>query len=501
MPEYGLTSSGPNIKRLDVIEEQIHTELSEKWGVNTRKNPESFLCHLIRNIADQLADLWVYGSDVYYSQYPNSAEGKNLDNAVQYGGIIREPAKKSYYKVICFGVKNATIPAGTLIASDTIPQVDLVNQESVTILDTDCSGFSVTMSSGSPSVIGYQVHRAGDEYSIGYSAIRNPNETDESLLNRFITDSNTYPANPLSAEVVSDNPKTLRLVAKNLTSPYSILNLYGFDLVNIGKLANFETVETGNIYLANGTITKIINPVAGLQSVINVGDYIAGQDIETDTELRQSYIDKIFVRSSRMIESIRSNILDTVQGVESCSVYENDTNVTDEFGRWPHSVEVVVDGTFDSTAMAQAILDSKAGGISTYCDAEHGGVEVTLPGDYGEDIVIRYQRPEEVYVWYKVVVKFAEGMHTPPNYDELVQKTLIECMSKLKAGDDVTPQRFLQSLYEEVPGVDYFDIGLYHTTDSGTTPSSGQYTEKMVSITPRQRAVTDITRIEVSDVV
>ena len=30
--EYGLTPQGPNIKRLDVILDELHTELSEKWG-------------------------------------------------------------------------------------------------------------------------------------------------------------------------------------------------------------------------------------------------------------------------------------------------------------------------------------------------------------------------------------------------------------------------------------------------------------------------------------
>jgi len=40
MIEYGLTVKGPNIKRLDVILDELHTELSENWGVNTRLNPK-----------------------------------------------------------------------------------------------------------------------------------------------------------------------------------------------------------------------------------------------------------------------------------------------------------------------------------------------------------------------------------------------------------------------------------------------------------------------------
>lgn len=76
MADYGLTPQGPNIKRLDVILEEMHSGLSEKWGVNTRQNPESLLNHLLTNVADAIADLWEFGEAVYFSQYPATAEGR-----------------------------------------------------------------------------------------------------------------------------------------------------------------------------------------------------------------------------------------------------------------------------------------------------------------------------------------------------------------------------------------------------------------------------------------
>ncbi|MFR5990245.1 MAG: hypothetical protein ACLUGP_07620 [Faecalibacterium prausnitzii] len=95
MADYGLTPQGPNIKRLDVILEEMHSGLSEKWGVNTRQNPESLLNHLLTNVADAIADLWEFGEAVYFSQYPATAEGRSLDNAAQYGGSTRGAAAKS----------------------------------------------------------------------------------------------------------------------------------------------------------------------------------------------------------------------------------------------------------------------------------------------------------------------------------------------------------------------------------------------------------------------
>ena len=103
MSEYGLTPNGPNIKRLDAILDNMHTGLSKRWGVNTRQNPESFVNHMLTNIADAIAELWEFGEDVYYSEYPSFAEGRSLDNAAQFGGSTRETAAKSYYPIHCTG--------------------------------------------------------------------------------------------------------------------------------------------------------------------------------------------------------------------------------------------------------------------------------------------------------------------------------------------------------------------------------------------------------------
>ena len=125
MSQYGLTPNGPNIKRLDVILDDLHSNLSKRWGVNTKQNPESLLNHLLTNFADAIAELWEFGEDVYYSQYPSSAEGASLDNAAQYGGSTRETAAKSYYPIHCTGLDGTVLAAGTMISSTTNPATQL----------------------------------------------------------------------------------------------------------------------------------------------------------------------------------------------------------------------------------------------------------------------------------------------------------------------------------------------------------------------------------------
>ena len=378
MATYGLTPQGPNIKRLDIILEEMHEEMSKKLGVNTRQNPQSILNHIMTNIADRIAELWEFGDEVYNSQYPSTAESSSLDNAAQFGGTTRGMPAKSYYSILCTGLDGTVIPAGTLIASDTNPAINLTNQQQGRI----------TRSAFNKAV----VVLAG--------------EGDNSTLSIVLNDE-LYSANSLEAlaSAIHDNKFKVRCDGGKLTveavdeAGSNTMVLSGnLTTETVSSIIQFGTEEYGDIFVPNGVITKIVKTVAGLESVSNVGSYIAGRLTETDVDFRRSYIDKIYNRSSAMLESIRSAILENVQGVESVAPYENDTNVTDEMGRPPHSVEIVVDGG-SATEIARQILNTKAGGISTY-----GSVETVLPGVYGEDITIRFNRPAHVFVWFQVGV-------------------------------------------------------------------------------------------------
>ena len=434
MEQYGLTPQGPNPKRLDVILNEMHEQISLRTGVNTRQNPQSLLNHLLTNIADRIAELWEFGCDVYYSQYPSSAEGVSLDNAAQYGGTTREMSAKSYYHILCTGIDGTAIPAGTLIASDTNPQTNLMLPADAEISRAAFNQAAVVMAS---------------------------------------PDTSTALGVALNGTLYTIQPDTGKSAAENLTTK------------TIGSVVTFATAEDGDIMLPNGIATKIVKSVPGMVSVVNVGEYVAGRFKETDMEFRKSYVDKIYHRSSSMLESIKSAILENVQGVLSVAPYENDTNVVDEMGRWPHSVEVVVDGG-DTVEIAQQILNTRAGGISTF-----GSVETVLHGVYGEEIVIRFNRPTYVHVWFRVGVTLSRNINPPANYVELIKGQILEKVEALKAGESVIPQKFRLFL----SGIDYMDIWLSASSEEGEMPA--EYDQRSIIISARERAVTDESRIEV----
>ena len=190
-----------------------------------------------------------------------------------------------------------------------------------------------------------------------------------------------------------------------------------------------------------------------------------------------------------MLESIKSSILDNCQGVTSVAPYENDTNETDETGRPPHSIEIVVDGG-DQTEIATQILNTKAGGISTY-----GSVEVELPGEYGENITVRFNRPTYLYIWFHVAITMSEKATLPPNYADTIKEIILKAMDGLGAGESVNPQLTITGdIYSSVPGIDYVDITMAVTTDE-KKPSS--YGKRNITVSERERAISGDEKIEV----
>ncbi len=144
MAKYGLTPQGPNPKRLDAILDDMHERMSARLGVNTRQNPQSLLNHLLTNVADEIAELWEFGVDVYHSTFPARV---SLDYAAQFGGSTRGMAAKSYYSILCTGVDGTAIPVGTSIASDTNPATSLTATADATITRSAFNKVTVILAS------------------------------------------------------------------------------------------------------------------------------------------------------------------------------------------------------------------------------------------------------------------------------------------------------------------------------------------------------------------
>ena len=371
MPDYGITDKGFVLKRLDTILEEIHTDLTDGWKVDTRLAGTSFLNTLITTFGNQIANLWETAQDSYYAKYPATATELNLDHAVQYGGIKRAGDKRTSYILHCTGDDGTYVRENAVVATNTTPEIRLFSAEEFQIARERFNKVSVIVASEDTGV--YTVSINGNQYS--YS---NPQGGKSSAILAGLAAAIKDEGYEVKVEddvlIINDKTKTRENVltlTDNLTTS------------SVTSLANFLTNDYGKITLPYNIVTRMVNNITGFTAVTNLLEPTYGRKRETDIELRQSYIAKSALRSNTMIESIIAELLNNVEDVESASGYENDMDVTDERGLPPHSIEIIVEGG-DNTAIAKAIFRRKAGGIQT-----HGSVVVNVPGEYGDTIPVR----------------------------------------------------------------------------------------------------------------
>lgn len=486
MPEYGITETGLRIKRFDTILSEINAFQTEGFGVQVGANTRSFLNTLNTSVADKIAELWELGADIYHNLSPMSAEGAALDNAVQFGGNSREKARSTYYPIHCECTEGITLDEETLIESDTNPAIKFLSAEERTISRSSFNKAKVKVVSTQPGEA-YTVALNGTLYSYTCKAQDGPEAILGGLRDLILADE----AEAFTASVDGKNV-LLVIEAADVESENSMLLTDNLTTESVTAIISFASEEPGEVSLPNGAITKIVTAPTGFLSCTNLCGYVAGRLLETDVELRQSYVDKIFSRSSRMTDSIRSAILANCAGVTAAQVYENRTNETDSEGRPPHSVEAVVDGGSNSD-IAEQILATVSAGITTY-----GSVSVDVPGEDDDMIEVCFNRPTYIYCWFKVTLTISKASLVPANYAELVETAIVDAMSQVENGEDVVPQQqFLPAIYEQVPGISYIDVSIY-TTTSASEGQPSSYPLRSVEITNRQRAMTSSTRIEVA---
>lgn len=477
MPDYGVTDKGFVLKRMDTILEEIHGELTEGFGFNTRLSEPSILNVLVTTFAGQIADLWETAQDSYYAKYPATATGISLDNAVQYGGIRRKPSKHTSYPLHCTGDDGTYVRENTMVATNTKPEIRLFASEGFRITRGSFNSVSIVVAAAQRAA--YTIVINGEQYS--YSSTDNTETNILGGLKEAITNHEYLTTVRDGALVIEDTVKARRnvlVLSDNLTTK------------SVTTIANFFTEQYGKVTLPYGIVSKMVNNTPGFESVINALPPVYGCLAETDIELRQSYIAKSALRSNTMIDSIVSELLHNVEDVESASGYENPTDIVDKRGLPPHSVEIIVEGGNESD-IAAAILRKKAGGIWT-----HGKIEVSVPTNYGDSVMIHFNRPEKLYTWLKVVLH-GDGDRVPANYAALATGSIIKDGAAMVAGTSLLVQLLHEGIYDAIGGITRIDILSAYSDSYSYVPAADEYQDQNIMVSARQKVEIDEKRIEV----
>lgn len=145
--------------------------------------------------------------------------------------------------------------------------------------------------------------------------------------------------------------------------------------VTASFLVSAECDQLGPIAVVSGTVTTILTPTAGVNSVNNPTDAVTGRAIESDTELRLRREREIRQAGSSSAAAIISDLLAMENDSEenpiiSVVVLENTTDTIDANFLPPHSFEAVIwDGPgqdADDDDVADVIHDNRSAGILSY---------------------------------------------------------------------------------------------------------------------------------------
>lgn len=259
-----------------------------------------------------------------------------------------------------------------------------------------------------------------------------------------------------------------------------------------GVPADFTVAATATVdgpLRANaGTVTVIVDTVAGWNSCTNANDAAPGTFTESDADFRARYKTQIFQIGGSTYGAIRSRVL-ALTGIQQATVFANETDDTDANGLPPHSIEVVIyDGptpVVDDDVIAQTIFDAKAAGIGTY-----GTDTGTAVDDAGDSHAVLFSRTAVLDVYLEIDVTVDPGVFAATGADGIAEAVVAFGDANYKTGGNVFLTRLHPPIFT-VAGVR--DVTAIRV---GLAPSPTQTTNLVVG--NRELADLDTSRIVVN---
>lgn len=469
---YGLSRDGFKRKRLPEIRSNMFDRLEDTLGMKFNRESDSLIGNLFGVISYELADLWTVAENSYNAMYPNTAEGVQLTQSAMLAGIMPISAEQTQVYLTCYGAEGTRIPMGAIVASQNNSDLTFSCKADSTITATQTN--YIELSIPSAPTVGSAFSLSLNNKTRNYTA--KANDTVSTVLTNLYSGFND---DSVSFSLSNDVLKIVCIDKKKTAN----IGFSGMTVQKLGSPILFECDIAGAITPLDSDITSIVTTISGWESCINEVQAIVGRGNETDEQLRLRWNASLFNRGSANIDSIQAAILSKVSGVIACRVFENRSDSIDEQGRPPHSIEVVVQGGTDED-IAEMIWKSKGGGIDTF-----GSIGVTISDSQGVPQTMHFNRPQAVNIYLRISLNKLSEEDWSSDNRENVKKVILDSSHQL--GQDVVLQRFIGDIYRNTHGVGMVEI---------TASKDGKsYTSNNIEISPREIAVFDISRIEVSE--
>jgi uncharacterized phage protein gp47/JayE len=333
-----------------ILSESIE-ELQDDSNVSIASNIQDPAYLILANESNAQAGLWEAIEAVYYSQFPDTAEGINLDYAVSFNGIQRI---KPRYSTATLTLTNdtaspATIPAGTLFRqSSTLKEWVTTSAVVIPASGTITAGASCTEYGAFTAPIGTidtivnPISGLDEVTNLAAATVGRLVETDSELRNRRVgnffqssggvtasiankvlsecdgvdfttwrenrtdsTDVNGLP--PHSYEIIVDGGTSLDIAE-------TILKYGGGGIQTYGAVSNSVTDSEGNVYtIKHSTVTPV--PIYLIVNIVTNGDYA----VDGDDQVKEALITYFatLARGEDVLNWKLSGALISVDGIDS----------------------------------------------------------------------------------------------------------------------------------------------------------------------------------------
>lgn len=442
---YGLTPEGFVIKPLPDIVEGMETDFREDPEIGMV--PTGAAKAMIGIVAIGFSELWEGLEVAQGSLDRDAATGAQLEGVNGLTGTERKGEKASAVDLTLTGTPTTLVPQGARAHATSTGTV-FATLDDATIASLGAWG-------------------AGVAYA---------------LEDRVTNGGNAYECITPGTSAGAGGPTTTAADITDNTVHWRYLGA-GTGAVDVAA----EAVEVGPLVAESGDIVNIETPVDGWNGVINLLDADLGRIEETDEDFRTRGELELSKGGDGTIDGIRAFLLDEdtgPEGIESVTVFYNNSDATDVEGVPPHSVEVMIQGG-DDQDIWDALLECVGAGIKT-----HGTEEGTAVDDEGTSHAMKFSRPTLVPIYIAVTLTYEAGVYGEDG-DDLVKSSIVVYGDGQKSGADAVASRISAKGVFAVDGV--LDVV---SCNIGTAPAPA--TEATVAIGLRERATYDTSRITVT---
>lgn len=437
---FGLSDVGFEVKRLEDILTEDRQRASEIFQDLLEPNDvvdvsdSSTLGRFVNLISTANAITWEQLQLVYSSFDPNTSTGIALDNLVQYSGLTRLSPSYSTVNAVFSGTNGTVITQGSVVGSN-VHSNTFETTGSIVLTPTLADGIKITVATVANTTDYEITYTLSSSTSNTVSFTSDSDATEVEILTGIKAEIDSVHNSNLTASI-TDNVLTIRRVSG--TSTFSVTsNLLITHCFKVGRL-RAQTI--GVVSAEANSLNVIKTPLLGWETVTNSLAATVGRSQETDEELRLRFRNTKFERSSNILDSLYSALIN-VDGVENVAVYENDTDVTDSNGIPSHSFAAIVLGGVDEEIGNTIWLNKPVGIRSSSVTTNGTPTNVNIYDSQGFSHSIGFVRPEGVPVFITMTLATDVGSFPADGVDLIKSEIINYARENFSVGDDVIYSR------------------------------------------------------------